>query len=80
MKRIDNIEYKYDNEMYDEVVEDVTKLKEKIRKFRKCGLEDSGEFSPENLAFKALRRNGYLEKLGELSRDAYDKMMTIKQE
>ena len=80
MKRIDNIEYKYDNEMYKEVVEDVTKLKEKIRRFRKCGLEDSGEFSPENLAFKALRRNGYLEKLGDLSRDAYDKMMTIKQE
>jgi hypothetical protein len=49
-------------------------------RFRKCGLEDSGEFSPENLAFKALRRNGYLEKLGDLSREAYDKMMTIKQE
>jgi len=80
MKRIDNIEHKYDNEYYEEVVADVTKLKEKIRKFRKCGLEDSGEFSPENLAFKALRRNGYLERLGDLSRDAYDKMMTIKQE
>jgi hypothetical protein len=80
MKRIDNIEHKYNNEYYEEVVEDVTKLKEKIRRFRKCGLEDSGEFSPENLAFKALRRNGYLERLGDLSRDAYDKMMTIKQE
>ena len=72
--------YKYDNGIYKEVVEDITKLKEKIRKFRKCGLESSGEFSPENLAFKALRRNGYLERLGDLSRDAYDKMMTLKQE
>ena len=80
MRRIDDIEVKYDNELYNEVVDDVVKLKEKIRKFRKCGLEDQGEFSPENLAFKALRRNGYLEKLGNLSGDAYDKMMTIKQE
>ena len=80
MRRIDNIEHKYDNGIYKEVVEDITKLKEKIRKFRKCGLESSGEFSPENLAFKALRRNGYLERLGDLSRDAYDKMMTLKQE
>ena len=29
---------------------------------------------------KALRRNGYLEKLSNLSGDAYDKMMTIKQQ
>ena len=80
MRRVDDIEVKYDNELYDEVVDNVVKLKEKIRKFRKCGLEDQGEFSPENLAFKALRRNGYLEKLSNLSGDAYDKMMTIKQE
>tara|TARA_R110000824_G_scaffold140583_1_gene306669 strand:+ start:730 stop:1479 length:750 start_codon:yes stop_codon:yes gene_type:complete len=80
MTRVDSIEAKYDDELYDEVVDDVVKLKEKIRKFRKCGLEDQGEFSPENLAFKALRRNGYLEKLSNLSGDAYDKMMTIKQQ
>ena len=39
------------------------KLKETIRKYRKVGLEAHGEFGAENLAFKALRANGYLDKL-----------------
>ena len=37
-----------------------------------------GEYSVENLAFKTLRRNGYLEKLSNAKTDAYDKMMSIE--
>ena len=54
----------------------IDKIKEKIRNMRRAGLERSGEFSVENLAFKVLRRNGYLEKLSNLKHMAYDKLMS----
>ena len=38
---------------------------ERMKKMRQCGLEKGGEYSVENLAFKVLRRNGYLEKLSD---------------
>lgn len=53
------------------------KLKDKIRKFRKCGLEHGGQYSVENLAFKLLRRSDYLDKLNSLKVASYDKMMSI---
>jgi hypothetical protein len=34
-----------------------------IRRYRKAGLEEGGEFSPENFAVKALRSRGILDKL-----------------
>lgn len=42
---------------------------ERVKKMRQTGLEKGGEYSVENLAFKVLRRNGWLEKLWE-ERDA----------
>lgn len=54
------------------------KLKEKIRRMRKCGLERSGAYSAENLAFKVLRRNGYLALLSDVKNRAYDGLRTYK--
>ena len=54
------------------------KLKIKIRNMRKCGLEKAGAYSPENLAFKVLRRNGYLELLSNVRDQAYDGIHTYK--
>jgi len=54
------------------------KLREKIRKFRRTGLETVGQYSSENIAFKILRRNGYLEKLAGLRVSAYDAMKSIE--
>lgn len=48
-------------------------LKEKIMKARKDGLSERGEFSVENLTFKALRNGGYIEKLIDLGKEAYRK-------
>ena len=76
-RKIDKIEREFNNENYEESISDVERLKEKLRKFRKCGLEQGGEYSPENLAFKALRRNGYLEKLSRFKIDSYDKIMSL---
>jgi hypothetical protein len=37
-----------------------------IKKYRKAGLDEHGEFGPENLAFKALRTQGLIKKLFDL--------------
>jgi len=44
---------------------DIHKLKEKIYDMRRAGLQKSGEFSVENLAFKCLRNKGYIKKLND---------------
>ena len=54
-------------------------LMEKIKKLRRAGLESEGEYSVENLAFKTLRNTGYLTKLSDLKREAYDAMMSIEE-
>lgn len=79
MDQIDRAITIMDEEKYDEAIARANKLSEKIKKFRKAGLETGGEYSVENLAFKILRNNGYLSKLSELKRDAYDKMMSMKE-
>lgn len=47
-------------------------LKTKIMKARKAGLSESGEFSIENLVFKKLRKEGYIEKLINSITKLYD--------
>lgn len=42
-------------------------LKAKIKQLRAAGLEAGGEFGIENLAFKAIRNAGYLDKLSKYS-------------
>ena len=44
----------------------VVKLTKKIRQYRQAGLDKGGEFSPENLAYKILRTQGYITKLYDL--------------
>jgi len=64
---------------YEEVYGDTDRLKGKIRNYRQSGLETGGEFSVENLVFKALRNGGELEKLSNLKREAYDSMMSVQE-
>jgi len=52
-------------------------LKEKIKKMRRAGLDRSGLFSPENLAFKMLRRSGHIEKLFVAYTGAYDASLSL---
>jgi hypothetical protein len=56
------------------------KLKEKIKKMRKSGLAESGEFSEENLVFKYLRNNGFIGRLFDSIRSSYDKSLSINEE
>lgn len=57
----------------------IESLRKKIKKFRQSGLESGGEYSYENLTFKLLRRNGYIEKLLKLKTDITDKKLSITQ-
>lgn len=43
----------------------------KIKKTRKMGLEEGGEFSVGNMVFKLLRRNGYIKKIMDLKKEIY---------
>ena len=51
---------------------------DKLRNYRKAGLEDEGEFSTENLVFKILRNTGYLEKLSKMKYDRLQKELTLE--
>ena len=46
-------------------IENAENAKEKFMSMRKIGLEKGGEFSAENLAYKELRREGWIDKLIE---------------
>jgi len=56
------------------------KYREKLRKYRTCGLQKEGEFSYENLVFKFLRRNGYIAKLENFKNKFVDKKLSLEQE
>ena len=56
----------------------IENLRAKIRRLRSVGLNSpEAEFSPENIAFKILRREGALDKLGELRHNVYDMLMSL---
>lgn len=75
---VNKIEDLLKNKNLDQIVTDSKKLKEKIKKMRKSGLEKAGEFSIENLAFKYLRNHGFIKKLMDLRKNAVDKKLSLK--
>jgi hypothetical protein len=46
---------------------------------RSAGLEKGGEFSVENLAYKAVRNSGYFDKLSEYEHNMEDEDLTLEQ-
>jgi len=79
MRIIDGVVDNIEDENPDEIKSLVKKYKEKLKKFRNCGLEKDGEMSLENLVFKLLRRNGYIEKLYDVPTEIIDKKLSMKQ-
>lgn len=59
-------------------LEFLNKLRKKIKEYRSTGLSKGGEFSYENLVFKFLRRNGYIEKLFNFENDIIDKRLSLE--
>ena len=56
IRHLETLEREYERGNYERAIEEGNKLKEKLQKMRKSGLESAGVFSGENLAFKVLRR------------------------
>jgi hypothetical protein len=75
-KKIDQL---IDLGLNSEVLPKIESLRKKLKQFRQSGLETGGEYSYENLTFKLLRRNGYIEKLLKLKTDITDKKLSITQ-
>ena len=74
MESIDDMESDLEEDIeYDDLMINLKKVWKKIKEGRKAGLEKEGEFSIENLVFKLLRRNGYIQKIMDIRRKAYDK-------
>ncbi len=61
----------------EDITNKIIDLRDKLRKFRKSGLARGGEYSYENLTFKLLRRNGYIEKLLNLKKDVSNKKLSL---
>jgi predicted nucleotidyltransferase len=58
----------------------IERVRHKIRRMRAVGLtSDQAEFSPENIAFKILRREEALDRLGDLRHTVYDKVMSMSE-
>jgi hypothetical protein len=56
----------------------VQKITNKIKQYRQAGLDKGGEFGPENLAYKALRSQGYITKLYDLRDKLHSEVLTIE--
>ena len=55
----------------------ITALADKIKKMRQSGLAQNGEFGPENLAFKMLRTQGFIDRLHKAKHAARDAELSI---
>jgi predicted nucleotidyltransferase len=52
-------------------------MKLRLRNMRKMGLDRDGEFSVENLAFKILRRDDYIDKLYDYASELEDNQLSL---
>jgi len=78
MKIIDGVLEDIEDEELDGAKRLIKKYQDKLKKYRKCGLESKGELSYENLVFKILRRNGYIGKLLDAKNKIMDKKLSIE--
>jgi hypothetical protein len=76
MNKIDDVEKISDDEKRFDAAD---KLKDKIKKMRQASLEAGGEYSTENLVFKTLRNNGYLDKLSDIKTMSFDKQKSLNE-
>jgi len=79
--RVNMVGYMADRAEGDRALRSIEQLKAKIRRMRQAGLDSpQREFSPENIAFKILRRNGTLEALSQIKHTTYDRAMSLAEE
>ena len=77
MRLIDNLIKHLNGEDVETIRNSVKVIKDKLKKFRVSGLNKGGELGLENLVFKVLRRNGYIDKLYNIPMDIIDKKLSL---
>ena len=80
MEKIDNVIEDVEDEDLDTAIQYIDSLKDKLKEYRDNGLQKSGEYSYENLVFKFLRRNNYIQKLFDFTNELVDKRLSLEQE
>ena len=79
MKIIDEVIDEAEKQSLESGLDVIDNIKDKLKKYRTAGLEDGGEMSDENLVFKVLRRNGYIQKLFDFQNEYQDKKLSLKE-
>jgi hypothetical protein len=74
----DKIDDAIDNAKSEGNVDNLKKLKEKLKDYRQSGLNKDGEFSYENLVFKYLRRSEHIGKLFDEKTKIKDKELSVE--
>lgn len=80
-KRVLETKIKSWTEKIDNAIEegkDLSMIKNKLKEYRKSGLEKDGELSYENLVFKFLRRSGHIQKMFDIANKETDKELSIE--
>lgn len=77
--KLKDIKKIYTEGNYQKALDKSQELKDKIKKYRKSGLESGGEYSLENLVFKVLRRTPFMEVLNDINSKSYDQIMSIQE-
>jgi predicted nucleotidyltransferase len=77
MDQIDRVEDLYLKNNFEASQNIADIIRSKIKRLRRCGLAEKGIYSTENIVFKTLRNNGYIEKILTLKTDSYDKLMSL---
>ena len=78
-REIDKLSNLFDHDNPEQALKMAERLKNKIKRMRLGGLEKTGIYSPENLAFKMLRRSGDIEQLYSVYTQAYDRVHSLDQ-
>ena len=60
-----------------ESLKDVERVLDIIKRYRKSGLDKTGEFGPENLAFKAIRKQGLFKALWDLKQELHSRELSL---
>jgi predicted nucleotidyltransferase len=78
-KKYAELRAKIEQALKDGDEESLRKILEKLYMIRQAGLDKKGEFSEENIVFKILRAQGYLDKIKDHANKLYDKEVTISE-
>ncbi len=58
-------------------LEDIERVLDIVKRYRKAGLDKTGEFGPENLAFKAIRKHGLFQALWDMKQELHSERLSL---